>query len=110
MEEWVPPEFKGYNDHMFRIIKYGINLAMLEGCPGAKKWNNIHNTLMHMMLKWDETKLHQHHCPQKPAEEFKKYTPKQQQASTVVVEYHNGRTNRIKLTSGKKCKQCLEHT
>ena len=52
-------------------------LAMLEGRPGAKKWNNIQNASMHMMLKWDEAELHQHVCPEIPSEEFVKYTPKQ---------------------------------
>ena len=72
-----PPEFKGYNDRTFRTPNMDFILAMLEGRPGAKKWNNIHNASMHMMLKWDEEELRSNVCPDIPAEEFANYTPKQ---------------------------------
>ena len=73
----MPLEFKSYNNRTFRVPYKDFILAMLEGWSGAKKWNNIHNASMHMMLKWAEAELHQHVCPEIPSEEFVKYTPKQ---------------------------------
>ena len=69
--EWVPPEFKGYNNRTFRTPNTDFILAMLEGRPRAKKWNNIHNASMHiasmhMMLQWGEAELHSNVCPEMP--------------------------------------------
>ena len=72
-----PPEFKNFNDRTFRDANMQHILDMLEGKPHAKPWNNIHNALMHVMLKWDEEELRQKVCPNICAEDFAKLTPKE---------------------------------
>ena len=54
-----------------------VILDMLEGKKDAKTWNNIHNASMHMMLKFDEEELRKYVCPDMPANQFAKLTPKE---------------------------------
>ena len=67
---------KDFNDRTFRIPNMVKIMDMLEGKPNVKKWNNIHNASMHMMLKFNEEKQRQYICPEMSGEEFALLTPK----------------------------------
>ena len=79
MQKWIPPEFKNFNDRTFRDPNVNMQaiLDMLEGKPNAKTWNNIHNTSMHVMMKWDEAELRDKICPSMSPAEFAQLIPKQ---------------------------------
>ena len=72
-----PPEFKHNNDRIFRSQNMQTILDMLEGKPNTKPWNNIHNELIHMMLKWDKDEFRQFICPALDSNQFSKLTPKE---------------------------------
>jgi hypothetical protein len=55
---------------MFCTPNINIILDMLEGKPNVKKWNNIYNTSMHIMLKWDEGELCNYICLEMIADKF----------------------------------------
>ena len=54
-----------------------VILDMLEGKKDVRTWNNIHNASMHMMLKFDGEELRKYVCPDMPADQFVKLTPKE---------------------------------
>ena len=54
LQEWVPPKFKNFNNCIFRSSNMQSIMDMLEEKLNAKKWNNILNASMHMMIKWDK--------------------------------------------------------
>ena len=72
-----PSAFKDFNDRTFRQANMDAILDMLEGKPDAETWNNIHNTSMHLMLKFEEEELRKYISPEMSAENFALLTPKE---------------------------------
>ena len=52
-------------------------LDMLEGKPNTKTWNKIHNTSMHLMLKFEEEELWKYISLEISAEQFALLTLKE---------------------------------
>jgi hypothetical protein len=71
-----PPQFRGFNDRGFREGNMNDVLRILRG-EGPKPWNNIHNSSMHMMLKWTDQELKEILCLDMSFEDFNQLTPKQ---------------------------------
>ena len=72
-----PKEFHDYNDRPFRISNMQDLEQKLNGRHSSDTWNNMQNSSMHLMLKWDDSELRQLVAPQVTDEDWNALSPKE---------------------------------
>jgi hypothetical protein len=72
-----PKEFHDYNDRPFRMSNMQDLELKLNGRHATDTWNNMQNSSMHLMLKWEDSALRQLIAPQVTDEDWHALTPKE---------------------------------
>jgi hypothetical protein len=71
-----PRGFIEYNDRPFRQSNMAELEDKLNGRHKQDTWNNMQNSSMHLMLKWEDKELHKLVCPSMKEEDWNNLTPK----------------------------------
>lgn len=71
-----PRKFQDFNDRPFRVSNMQELEDKLHGRHPNDTWNNMQNSSMHLMLKWNDTDLKQQIAPQMGEDEWNVLTPK----------------------------------